>query len=175
MFIGKDNMPEEHFRKLENMYHAAPCNIYYQPKLVIARGAATIKVEIKPEYFHAAGAVHGALYFKIIDDAGYFAANSLVEDVFLLTSNINVHLIRPVQSGFMQAEATVVSETKNQIIADVVIKDAKCKQIGRGTGLYVRGKTALNPDIGYDINQHNLIGGYRKKFSRALKTTGNIL
>ena len=34
---------------------------------------------------HAAGAVHGSYYFKVLDDACYFAANSLVSDVFVLT------------------------------------------------------------------------------------------
>jgi len=33
------------------------------------------------------------VYFKLLDDAVYFAANSVVEDVFLLLSSFNGNLI----------------------------------------------------------------------------------
>ena len=36
--------------------------------------------------FHTAGAAHGTLFFKMLDDAAFYAANSLVTDRFLLTT-----------------------------------------------------------------------------------------
>lgn len=32
---------KEHFRKLESMYHAAPVNSHYLPKLEVARGSGS--------------------------------------------------------------------------------------------------------------------------------------
>lgn len=39
---------EAHFRKLENMYHAAPCNAYYAPILKVARSVVAAAASSKP-------------------------------------------------------------------------------------------------------------------------------
>ena len=66
-----------HFTQLENMYAAAPINQIYQPILVVTEGQATIEIELSEQYHHSAGGVHGSVYFKMLDDAAFFAANSL--------------------------------------------------------------------------------------------------
>ena len=45
------------------------------------------------------GAAHGTLYFKMLDDAAFYAANSLVSDRFLLTTAFNLHFTKPMQRG----------------------------------------------------------------------------
>src|SRR5947208_2034742 len=87
---------ESHYRRLEALYHAAPINGYYAPRLAVSEGAARLEIPVKPEFFHAAGAVHGSVYFKALDDAAYFAVNSLVEDVYVLTVSFNTQLLKPV-------------------------------------------------------------------------------
>jgi len=62
------------------MYLAAPCNQYSRPKIDIADGTAEIRIAVRPDFFHAARAVHGSVYFKTLDDATFFAASSLVDD-----------------------------------------------------------------------------------------------
>ena len=37
----------EHFRKLENMYHAAPVNTHYKPRLEVSRGRAEIIMSMR--------------------------------------------------------------------------------------------------------------------------------
>jgi uncharacterized protein (TIGR00369 family) len=140
---------EEHYRKLENMYHTANCNVYYSPKMKISEAKAEITIPILPKLFHAAHAAHGSVYFKILDDSAYFAANSLVDDVFLLTANFNIFITRPISTGRMKAIGEVVNTTKNQFISQAVVYNSDNKEIGRGTGLYVRGKSPLNEKIGY--------------------------
>ena len=139
----------EHFRKLENLYHKAPTNEYFQPKLTISEGAAELILNIRQDFFHAANAVHGAYYFKALDDSAFFAANSLVDDVFVLTANFNLHLLRPVSSGQIIARATVVSRTKNTLLADAICFDSQENQIARGTGSFVKSNILLTKDIGY--------------------------
>ena len=46
---------------------------------------------------HAAGAAHGTLYFKMMDDAAFYACNSMVSDRFLLTTAFNLVFTRPLQ------------------------------------------------------------------------------
>jgi acyl-coenzyme A thioesterase PaaI-like protein len=69
----------EHYRRLEKMYLAAPVNAFYSPSIWISHAQAEITVNVKPEFFHAADAVHGSVYFKMLDDSSFFAVNSLVE------------------------------------------------------------------------------------------------
>ncbi len=57
------------------------------------------RFDVGPHLHHAGGAVHGANYFKAMDDAAFFAANSLVDDVFVLTVSFNVYFLRPHHRG----------------------------------------------------------------------------
>ena len=139
----------DHYRKLERMYLSAPINQFYSPTIEIAEGRSVIEFSIRPEFFHAADAIHGSVYFKAIDDAAFFAVNSLVEDVFVLTVNLNVYLTRPISHGEMRAVGKVVFSSKNLFVADARITDSKGREIGRGSGMFTRSKIKLNPEIGY--------------------------
>ncbi len=140
---------EAHFRKLENMYHNALCNAYYEPKMSISEGETEVIIPIKPEFFHAAGATHGSVYFKAMDDSAFFAVSSLVEDVFVLTSTFNIYLTRPINSGNMRAAGKVVSQTRTQFIAESVVYNDEDKEIARGSGIFVKSKFPLSEDLGY--------------------------
>lgn len=83
---------EAHFRALERLYAAAAINRLFPSRLTItAAGKARIDFDVTPEHFHAAGAAHGTLYFKMLDDAAFYACNALVTDRFLLTTAFNLH------------------------------------------------------------------------------------
>jgi uncharacterized protein (TIGR00369 family) len=144
---------EAHFRKLEAMYHQAPINAYYQPTLRIESGRTTLSVDLRPDFHHAAGAVHGSVYFKLLDDAAYFAVNSLVEDVLVLTASYNIQLLRPVVSGRVVAEGTVVRLGRETSFADAVLRDAQGQEIARGTGVFARSRIPLSPELGYREGQ----------------------
>lgn len=139
----------EHFRKLENMYLSAPINRFYAPSLRIERGRAELRMTIRPEFFHAAGAMHGSVYFKAADDTAFFAVNSLVEDVFVLTSTFTIYLLRPISEGVLVAQGTVVHAARTTFVAESVLHDGDGRQIGRGSGTFVRSKKPLSADIGY--------------------------
>ena len=115
----------------------------------VQEGRAVIEVDVLEKYFHAAGAVHGAVYFKMLDDAAFFAANSYETEVFVLTTAFTTYLTRPVSSGVIKAIGRVVNKTKSQFIAEAVLQDADGNEIGRGSGIFVRGKTRLCDAMGY--------------------------
>ncbi len=140
---------EEHFRKLERMYARAPINEYFQPDLHISEGRAEFILPVRRDLFHAAGGVHGAVYFKALDDAAFFAVNSLVEDVFVLTVSFTVYLTRPISSGEMRATARVVHRSQRLFVAEAEVVDSKGRQIARGSGTFMRSNVALSPEIGY--------------------------
>ena len=101
-------------------------------------------------HHHSIHAVHGPVYFKALDDAAFFAVNSLVEDVFVLTASFGIHLFRPVSSGDMKAIGKVVQASKNMFIAEATLTNSEGEEIARGVGTYVRSKAPLSPDIGYE-------------------------
>jgi uncharacterized protein (TIGR00369 family) len=142
---------EQHFRKLENMYHRAPCNQYYEPRLTVSQGKAQLVIPVKEELYHSARAVHGAAYFKAVDDAAFFAANSLVDDVFVLTTSLNCYLLGPITSGEIRAQARVVSQTKSMLLAESVVTDAEGHEIARGMGSFVRSRIRLEDVPGYHL------------------------
>ncbi len=139
---------EEHFRKLERMYLSAPVNKYFAPTIRISRGEAEVSIAVRDDFFHAANAVHGVVYFKLLDDSSFFAANSLVEDVFVLTVSYNVYFTRPVSKGVMTATGKVVQPSKRLLIAESVIR-VDGKEVGRGSGTFIPGTTPLTKEIGY--------------------------
>jgi len=140
---------EEHFRKLERMYLSAPVNQFYAPEIQITEGQAQVSIPVRPDFFHAANAVHGAVYFKLLDDSAFFAANSLVEDVFVLTVSYNVYFTRPISEGVMSATGKVVQSSRRLIIAESVVVDSNEREIARGSGTFMRSTIRLTEDIGY--------------------------
>lgn len=139
----------EHFRRLENMYRAAPVNKIYPPVITVAEGEADISIDVGPQFHHSAGGVHGSTYFKVLDDCAWFAAQSLVDDVFVLTSGFTTYITRPQADGKFIGHGKVVSATKNLIIAESVLVNEQGKEIARGNGTFMRGRFALQDAKGY--------------------------
>ena len=140
---------EEHFRKLERMYHGAPINRYFQPTLRVSQGSAELQMPVKPDLFHAAHALHGSVYFKALDDAAFFAVSSLVADVFVLTASYNIYLTRPVTEGVLRASGRVVHSSRKLFLAEAELVDAQERLVARGSGSFMRSTIALTPQVGY--------------------------
>jgi uncharacterized protein (TIGR00369 family) len=140
---------DNHYRSLEKMYLSAPINAFFKPKIAISREYTEIEVSIKTAWYHGAQAVHGSVYFKMLDDAAYFAANSIERDYFVLTAVFTTYLTRPVSEGMMKSIGRVVNRSKTQILADSVVYDGQGRELGRGNGLFVRGKIRLSEVRGY--------------------------
>jgi len=138
-----------HFKKLISMYAAAPVNALYNPIMQVSEGGAIIEIELSEKYHHSAGGVHGSVYFKMLDDSAFFAANSLEENFFVLTTSFTTYITRPVASGKMKAIAKVVNSNNTQFIVESVVYDSKDREIGRGNGIFVKGKFPLLDAAGY--------------------------
>ncbi|HPD20129.1 MAG: PaaI family thioesterase [Desulfomonilia bacterium] len=139
----------DHFKRLENMMHSAPFVIKTGARAIIRHGEAVITLPIREDLFHAAGALHGALYFLVLDNAAFFAVNSLVRDVFVLTTSFTTYLTRPVSNGVIRAVGKVVYQNRTQYIAEAVAYDSDEREIGRGNGVFMRSKIPLSKEIGY--------------------------
>ena len=142
---------EIHFRKLERMYLSAPVNnhLYNGITITISEQKAELTLKIDEKFFHAAKAIHGSVYFKMLDDAAFFAVNSIVNDVFVYTVSFNVQLLRPVSSGIIKSIGELKFKSSNLFIADSTLLDENNKLVGKGSGNFMKSKIELTQEIGY--------------------------
>jgi uncharacterized protein (TIGR00369 family) len=141
---------EAHFRALESLYAAAPINRLFDSRLEIPReGEARIFFTVDSRFHHAAGGLHGTAYFKMLDDAAFYAANSLVTDRFLLTTAFNLLFTRPLKAGPVIAEGRWVSGRKRVFIAEARLIDSHGEEAARGTGTFMRSAFPLSSLSGY--------------------------
>ncbi|NQX91928.1 MAG: PaaI family thioesterase [Flavobacteriales bacterium] len=133
------------------MYLSANINtqVFDSTTCSIEEGKAIIGLTVEPKYFHALGAIHGSVYFKLLDDAAFFAASSLVDDVFILTASFSLDFLRPVNQGVIRAEGKVLSTGNRSIEAESTLYNQDGKVVAKGKGVFVKGKNALSKDIGY--------------------------
>jgi len=139
-----------HYRRLEALYDSAPVNRLFDSRIEITgAGQARIRFRVEGSAFHAAGAAHGTLYFKMLDDVAFYAANSLVSDRFLLTTAFNLHFTRPMRAGEAIAEGRWISGRRRVMIADAHIIGPDGEEAARGTGTFVRSHISLSSLTGY--------------------------
>jgi len=139
----------EHYIKLENMMRSGPIVQLTGAEITVKKGEAHITLPVREDFFHAAGAMHGALYFLALDTAAFFAVNSLVEDVFVLTTSFTTYMTRPVSEGVVKAIGKAVYQNRSQFIGESVLYDSNDNEIARGNGIFARSKIPLSAKIGY--------------------------
>ena len=144
---------EAHYRALESLYRAAPINRLFPSVLeIVEAGVARIRFTVTSDVYHAAGAAHGTSYFKMLDDAAFYAANSLVSDRFLLTTAFNLLFTRPIVAGEVIAEGRWVSGRRRVMVADARLIDAHGEEAARGTGTFMRSRIPLAGLPGYSAS-----------------------
>jgi len=141
---------EAHLRALESLYRHAPINRLFESEIEIAeQGFARIRFNVSEEAFHAAGAAHGTLYFKMMDDAAFYACNSMVTDRFLLTTAFNLNFTRPLRAGPVIAEGRWASGKRRVFVGDARLIDQDGEEAARGTGTFMRSHIPLTSLAGY--------------------------
>jgi uncharacterized protein (TIGR00369 family) len=144
-------MNTAHFRKLERMGLRSNFNkmVFDEASLHVSEGKAEICLKVSEKFFHALNAIHGSVYFKLLDDACFLSASSLIEDVFIVTTSFNINFIRPVNAGTIKAIGKVRHLGKNNIVAEATLYNEAGKEVAFGTGNFVRSKAPLTKEIGY--------------------------
>ena len=139
-----------HYRALEALYASAPVNALFSSRLeIVSEGHSRIRFRVDERFHHAAAAAHGTIYFKMLDDAAFYAANSLVSDRFLLTTAFNLHFSKPMSAGPARAEGRWISGKRRVFVAEARIVDGSGEECARGTGTFLRSHIALSGLDGY--------------------------
>ena len=142
---------KQHFRKLERMYLCAPIqSLYPNTQINISYNKAVITLPIETRYFHAAQAVHGSVYFRLLDDSAFFAVQSTQKEYFVLTKSFQIKLTRPIDSGLITAQGQFESRESGDLIASCILFNHHKKEIGFGQGVFVKSKIQLSDELGYE-------------------------
>jgi len=139
----------EHHRKLERMYAAAPVNSFFEPKLTVGPAQAEVRIDVRQAFFHSAGAMHGVVYFKALDDSTFFAAQSVVDEYFVLTAHFELDLLRPVSGGSVVARARVTKQSGRRVWSEAELCDESGNCVAKGEGVFVVSEQRLSPEIHY--------------------------
>jgi uncharacterized protein (TIGR00369 family) len=142
-----------HYRNLETLFQSAPLNqgIFKGSELEVEFERATLRLAIGNQYFHAADAMHGAIYFKLLDDSAYFAAASIEKTYFLLTKSYTIHFRRPVMEDTLTAIGKVIEVNEREILATSEIYNSAGKLVANGEGVFVRSTKRLQALDGFQL------------------------
>ena len=150
---------QQHYRNCEGMYQSAPIsdvlNDHALMNIADDTGVATLRFECETRHCHSAGTMHGAAYFKLLDDSAFFTAQALVHDVFVFTTSFTSYIVRPVAVGTkLVATGRVVNASKSLIVAEATVVTAEGKLVAHGSGTF--GKS---PFVLADMEHYRAVGG----------------
>ena len=124
-----------------NEYLNHPMHHNMDMKLEFKGGNATLSCAVTPSIINLVGIVHGAIYFKLMDDACFFAALSLNKSKFVATSDFNIHYLKPISEGRITAKASVIQKRKRFYLCEAKIFDDEDQLCSYGSGKFVEPKT----------------------------------
>jgi uncharacterized protein (TIGR00369 family) len=126
--------------ELLNMFHArAPISRYFGMKLSFTEdGSAVVDLPYNPNLDHALGGVHGGVYATMLDTAGWFAvALARTDPSLVVTSEITVRYLEPVEKMSLRAVGKVIRRGKRQDVAEMHLLDEEGSLVGHATGAFM--------------------------------------
>ena len=139
----------EHYAKLQRMYLNAEANRYYAPMMRVEQSRCEISIDVRSDFFHSAGAIHGSVCFKLLDDSAYFAASSLDPKNHLVTTQFTIYFVRPVNRGTLRSVGSVLYRTGRITVAEAKAFDYKDRLVATGSGTFIPSQSLLSERVGY--------------------------
>lgn len=144
-------MTPAHAQCLVHLFEEAPIQqVYQQSKLTLESGKSELRYTIDPAFLHGGYALHGSVYFKMLDDAAYFAASTMSPEFFLLTARFETRLLRPISSGTLIARGTCITGT-NPPEAQARLFDEHGQLVATGKGHFAFSTTKWDMLTGYHL------------------------
>jgi len=134
---------ENHYRFLEQLYYRGPINGLLKQSIEVRADKCVITHEVDPQFFHAGNALHGAMYFKLLDDSAYFACAGREKEFFIVTISFTLDLMRPVDSGKLRAEGCCTGEENGILQGESILYNEEGKVVAKGNGKFARSKTRI--------------------------------
>lgn len=139
-----------HLERLRHLYQSAPIQTMITgTELRWSGNTVLITYPVSPVHFHGGSGLHGAVYFKLLDDAAYFAAAAQEADYFLLTAKFEINLRKQVTGGILQAEGRLLQRDQHIFLAESSLRDASGTVVAFGSGRFSRSEKRWDTLPGY--------------------------
>jgi uncharacterized protein (TIGR00369 family) len=103
-----------------------------------AEGQATVDMPYNPALDHGLGGIHGGVYMTLIDTAAWFTAAAAHDNsIWVATSELTVHLLKPAARTALRCVGRLVRSGKRQDIVEAHLYDADERLVGHGIGTFV--------------------------------------
>ena len=139
---------QDHYRALEQLFFKAQINSFFPGTISVGEKEATLTLEVEEKYFHTLGSLHGAVYFKLLDDATAYAALSLSDIHPYVTASFTIDYFAPVTAGMITATGRVVRQEGKKVYVEGILTDDQNVEVAKGTGLFLPAKMTF-ADIPY--------------------------
>lgn len=99
---------------------------------------AIITMPYQPEYDNGVEHIHGGIYMTLLDSAAWFAAAAQHDDsIWVATSELTVHLLKPVKESALRAVGTIIQSGRRLDIAEAHLYDETDRLIGHAVGTFI--------------------------------------
>lgn len=117
--------------------------------VIVREGFAEFTVHVDESHYHGAGGVHGSLYFFALDNAAMLAANSIITDSVVFTTDFTIRFLRPMQNGTIRAVGNLAELSQSNIHVEATAYDGNNRELARGSGTFLPAGLPLDENIGY--------------------------
>lgn len=142
---------DEHYRKLERMHLSSPFHQHHFPSLSIyvIEERAEVSLTLDSTYRNTVKALHANIYTKVLEDAAFLAAHSIINDQLLIPTAFHSDFLKPVSKGILRAIGVVKFKSRTVFIAESKLFNSYGNEIAMATGNYMKSNIKLGPEIGY--------------------------
>ncbi len=101
-------------------------------------GSAVIDLPYNPGLNHIRAGIHGGVFMTLIDSAAWFtSAAAHPEDVWVATSELSVHLLRPAAQTSLRAVGRMIKSGRRLDIVEAQVTDGAGQLVAHGIGTFV--------------------------------------
>lgn len=130
---------EERKRVLSRTFNdRASISRHFGMKLHFEGDSAVVVLPYNPNLNHAGDGVHGGVFMTLLDTAAWFtAALSRKEGVWLATSEMSVHFLKPASRTELRCIGRMLKSGKRQDIVEAHLYDTSGELVGHGVGTMI--------------------------------------
>jgi len=132
---GKNERENKAYPKhIKELVNASPVYRFLGMEAVHAAGGSSrLELTIHEDLKNLWGTVHGGILAVILDSACGVALGTLLEPgEVLVTLDLRINYIAPLQNGTLIAEGTVLHRGRNTGVAEATLKNAEGRLIAKG-------------------------------------------
>jgi len=134
---------QKHYDGLEKMHLKSPINDLIKSKINISQGKAQVNFKNSIAMRDALGNIHNAYIFMGLEEAAFFAANSLIEDVLVSNKSFELIFSKPTKSVELIAKGKFEEKSMGNYIISAELYDQDEKLIAKAKGIFRRSKNLL--------------------------------